>query len=131
MFDTLNETLVSVVSAHGRKKSIHLGDHWDRGVPIEVIPMAYKPIMNTLTTLMGGEAVLRMAKSKAVSLDHPVTPTQPTRFEGLHSGHTEKEAGGDAMSVDSFGRECGSEPQNRQYLLCLLPEYHSCLLTMS
>ncbi|XP_022086578.1 ribose-5-phosphate isomerase-like [Acanthaster planci] len=54
-----------VVIADYRKKSSHLGEHWDRGVPIEVIPLAYRPIMITLATQLGGEAVLRMAKSKA------------------------------------------------------------------
>ncbi|XP_038071329.1 ribose-5-phosphate isomerase-like [Patiria miniata] len=54
-----------VVIADYRKKSSHLGEHWDRGVPIEVIPLAYRPIMNTLALQLGGEAVLRMAKSKA------------------------------------------------------------------
>ena len=50
-----------------RKKSTQLGENWDRGVPIEVIPLAYKPIMNTLAMRFGGEPILRMAKSKAVS----------------------------------------------------------------
>ncbi|XP_071793472.1 ribose-5-phosphate isomerase-like isoform X2 [Asterias amurensis] len=54
-----------VVIADYRKKSSQLGEHWDRGIPIEVIPLAYKPIMIALATRFGGEAILRMAKSKA------------------------------------------------------------------
>ncbi|MFX1393556.1 MAG: ribose 5-phosphate isomerase A [Promethearchaeota archaeon] len=46
-----------------RKNSENLGEKWNKGVPIEVIPMAYNPIMKKLKKL-GGKPVLRMAKSK-------------------------------------------------------------------
>lgn len=39
---------------------------WKHGVPVEVIPMAYSPIMLAMQEL-GLTPVLRMAKEKAVS----------------------------------------------------------------
>ncbi len=53
-----------VIIADFRKVSEKLGENWKNGVPIEVIPMAYKPIMKKLENLEG-KPVLRMAKSKA------------------------------------------------------------------
>lgn len=50
-----------------RKDSKVLGQQWKRGVPIEVIPMAYVPVSRTIVRRFGGEANLRMAVSKAVS----------------------------------------------------------------
>jgi len=53
-----------VVIADYTKKSEVLGENWRNGVPIEVIPLAYVPIMKRLEK-MGGKPVLRMAKAKA------------------------------------------------------------------
>ena len=47
-----------------RKNSEKLGRNWKRGVPIEVIPMAYLPILNKLKKI-GGNPILRMAQSKS------------------------------------------------------------------
>ena len=47
-----------------RKNSKVLGTDWRKGVPVEVIPMAYFPIMEKLRKI-GGIPVLRMAKSKS------------------------------------------------------------------
>ena len=47
-----------------KKNSENLGINWKRGVPIEVIPMAYFPIIKKLKKL-GGNPVLRMAQSKS------------------------------------------------------------------
>lgn len=47
-----------------RKRSESLGTNWKRGIPIEVIPMSYFPIMEKLKKL-GGNPVLRMAQSKS------------------------------------------------------------------
>ena len=52
-----------VVIADYRKQSEKLGEAWDY-VPIEVVPMAYKPVMNKIETQMGGTVKLRMAKHK-------------------------------------------------------------------
>jgi len=49
-----------------RKDSKALGQQWKKGVPIEVIPMAYVPVSRTIAKRFGGEAILRMAVSKAV-----------------------------------------------------------------
>jgi len=55
---------IFVVIADFRKKSSVLGEQWKKGVPIEVVPMAYRPVMLKLEAL-GAEPTLRMAKSKA------------------------------------------------------------------
>jgi len=51
-----------VVVADYRKRSGQLGEKWRKGVPVEVIPMAYKPLMHTFED-MGGRPVLRMGGS--------------------------------------------------------------------
>ena len=53
-----------VIIADSSKNSIRLGDSWKKGVPVEVIPMAYKVIMLKLEK-MKLNPTLRMAKSKA------------------------------------------------------------------
>jgi ribose 5-phosphate isomerase A len=53
-----------VIIADFRKNSKKLGMKWKKGIPIEVIPMSYLPIMNKLEKL-GGSPSLRMAKSKS------------------------------------------------------------------
>jgi ribose 5-phosphate isomerase A len=53
-----------VIVADYRKESKKLGEQWKKGIPIEVIPMAYVPIMKKLEK-MGGKPTLRMAKNKA------------------------------------------------------------------
>lgn len=55
------------LSASSRKDSKALGQQWKKGVPIEVIPMAYVPVSRTIAKRFGGDANLRMAVSKAVS----------------------------------------------------------------
>lgn len=52
-----------------RKDSKALGQQWKKGVPVEVVPMAYVPVSRAITRRFGGEAVLRMALSKAVRHD--------------------------------------------------------------
>uniref|UniRef100_A0A7N6BNP6 Ribose-5-phosphate isomerase n=2 Tax=Anabas testudineus TaxID=64144 RepID=A0A7N6BNP6_ANATE len=54
-----------IVIADYRKDSKALGQQWKKGVPIEVIPMAYIPVSRTIARRFGGEASLRMAVSKA------------------------------------------------------------------
>lgn len=53
-----------IIVADFRKKSEKLGMNWKHGVPVEVIPMAYFPIMKKLKEL-GGNPKLRMAQSKS------------------------------------------------------------------
>ncbi|MBD3255856.1 MAG: ribose 5-phosphate isomerase A [Candidatus Lokiarchaeota archaeon] len=53
-----------IVIADFRKRSSKLGEKWKKGVPIEVIPIAYVPLMNKFQKL-GGKPVLRMAQAKA------------------------------------------------------------------
>ncbi|KAG7400665.1 hypothetical protein PHYBOEH_004934 [Phytophthora boehmeriae] len=54
-----------VVIADYRKESKQLGEQWTQGVPVEVVPMAYVPLMRTMEEVFGGKPVLRMAKAKA------------------------------------------------------------------
>jgi len=54
-----------VVIADERKKSPMLGTSWTKGVPIEVLPLAYKPIQLAIKKKYGGTPNLRMAKAKA------------------------------------------------------------------
>ncbi|NXC21742.1 RPIA isomerase, partial [Corythaeola cristata] len=61
-----------IVIADYRKKSESLGERWKKGIPIEVIPMAYVPVSRALTKKFGGAVELRMAVSKAVRV-----PDQP------------------------------------------------------
>ena len=53
-----------VIIADYSKKSEKLGESWKKGVPIEVIPFGYAPILKKLEKL-GGKPDLRMAKAKA------------------------------------------------------------------
>jgi len=59
-----NNSKQMVVIADYRKESINLGEKWRNGIPIEVIPIAYVPIMKKLEK-MGGKPILRMGKNKA------------------------------------------------------------------
>ncbi|KAK2494671.1 hypothetical protein MC885_002964 [Smutsia gigantea] len=54
-----------IVIADFRKDSKNLGDQWHKGIPIEVIPMAYVPVSRAVTQRFGGEIELRMAVNKA------------------------------------------------------------------
>ncbi|XP_064382347.1 ribose-5-phosphate isomerase-like [Halichondria panicea] len=53
-----------VVICDYSKQSSFLGEKWNRGLPIEVVPFAYKPVKIKLEK-MGGTAEIRMAKQKA------------------------------------------------------------------
>lgn len=52
-----------VIIADYRKQSTKLGENWRKGIPIEVIPMAYIPLMKKMEKF-GGNPQLRMAKAK-------------------------------------------------------------------
>ncbi|XP_068627881.1 ribose-5-phosphate isomerase [Battus philenor] len=54
-----------IVIADYTKDSQKLGDRYKKGIPIEVIPMAYVPIKNKIITMYGGEIKLRNAVAKA------------------------------------------------------------------
>ncbi|CAH8562305.1 unnamed protein product [Schistosoma guineensis] len=47
-----------------RKHSKRLGSYWTKGLPIEVVPMAFKPVQTRIQKLFGGQAILREAVSK-------------------------------------------------------------------
>ena len=48
------------------KQSKELGTSWKQGIPIEVIPSAYRPVQLKLESMLGGQANLRMAVKKCV-----------------------------------------------------------------
>lgn len=54
-----------VVIADYTKRSSKLGGKWKKGVPIEVIDLAYVPVKRKIEAKYGGKASLRMAKMKA------------------------------------------------------------------
>ncbi|MFX1429925.1 MAG: ribose 5-phosphate isomerase A [Promethearchaeota archaeon] len=55
---------ILIIIVDFRKNSGKLGRNWKKGVPIEVVPMAYFPIITKFKSL-GGNPVLRMAQSKS------------------------------------------------------------------
>ncbi|KAJ8963800.1 hypothetical protein NQ314_005381 [Rhamnusium bicolor] len=54
-----------IIIADYTKNSKKLGDQYKKGIPIEVVPMAYVPIQNKIEKEYGGKVELRMAVSKA------------------------------------------------------------------
>ncbi|KAK8734861.1 hypothetical protein OTU49_005698, partial [Cherax quadricarinatus] len=54
-----------IVVADYRKDSTALGEQWTKGIPIEVVPMAYRTVQLKIELELGGKAVLRQAKAKA------------------------------------------------------------------
>ncbi|XP_034235113.1 ribose-5-phosphate isomerase [Thrips palmi] len=54
-----------IIIADYTKDSQTLGEQYKKGVPIEVIPLSYVPVMQRIQTRFGGKVQLRMAKSKA------------------------------------------------------------------
>ncbi|XP_061188293.1 ribose-5-phosphate isomerase-like [Saccostrea echinata] len=54
-----------IIIADDRKDSQVLGTTYKKGIPIEVIPMSYKPVQIKIQELFGGEVMLRMAQQKA------------------------------------------------------------------
>lgn len=53
------------IVADTRKDSTTLGTSWKKGIPIEVLPMAYRPVQLKIEHIFGGQANLRMASNKA------------------------------------------------------------------
>lgn len=53
---------------HFRKNSQKLGEQYKKGIPIEVVPMAYVPIQRRIESTYGGVAKIRMAVAKAVNI---------------------------------------------------------------
>ncbi|XP_017778550.1 PREDICTED: ribose-5-phosphate isomerase [Nicrophorus vespilloides] len=54
-----------IIIADYTKNSRQLGDQYKKGIPIEVVPMAYAPIKHQIERQFGGELGLRMAIAKA------------------------------------------------------------------
>lgn len=56
---------ILVIIADYTKNSEKLGDKYKKGIPIEVVPMAYKPVKQVIEKKFGGDLELRMAIAKA------------------------------------------------------------------
>ncbi|KAI4463797.1 ribose-5-phosphate isomerase [Holotrichia oblita] len=56
---------IFVIIADYTKNSEKLGDKYKKGIPIEVVPMAYKPVKQVIENRFGGDLELRMAIAKA------------------------------------------------------------------
>ncbi|EZA55280.1 hypothetical protein DMN91_006606 [Ooceraea biroi] len=54
-----------IIIADYTKNSEKLGEQYKKGIPIEVVPMAYVPIRRKIEDTYGGSAKIRMALSKA------------------------------------------------------------------
>lgn len=54
-----------VIVADYTKNSTYLGQKYKKGIPIEVVPMAYVPIKQKIEKEFGGSIKLRMAIAKA------------------------------------------------------------------
>ncbi|XP_037032064.1 ribose-5-phosphate isomerase [Bradysia coprophila] len=54
-----------IVIADYTKDSVKLGDQYQKGIPVEVVPMAYVPIKKKIESMFGGSLNLRMAVAKA------------------------------------------------------------------
>ncbi|XP_064466208.1 ribose-5-phosphate isomerase-like [Ornithodoros turicata] len=53
-----------IVVADYRKDSATLGENWKKGIPVEVLPMAYVPAQKKIEKLLGNKAELRQAAKK-------------------------------------------------------------------
>lgn len=51
-----------------RKDSVKLGEKYKKGIPIEVVPMAYVPVKRKIEDTYRGTAKIRMAIAKAVNI---------------------------------------------------------------
>ena len=54
-----------VIIADETKKSKVLGDHWKKGIPIDVVPFAHALISHRIQTQLGGICTLRTGSGKA------------------------------------------------------------------
>lgn len=54
-----------IIIADYTKNSQHLGEQYKKGIPIEVVPMAYVPLRARIAQMFGGQLKLRMAVAKA------------------------------------------------------------------
>ena len=52
-----------------RKWSTKLGNEWKKGIPLEVIPLAYKITKREIEKQLGGEVIVREGTGKLVNFD--------------------------------------------------------------
>ena len=58
--------LLLITTLHGIQV---LGQSWKRGVPVEVLPLAYVPVMNRIVNQLEGNPVLRLAGTAKAGYD--------------------------------------------------------------
>ncbi|KAI7827259.1 ribose 5-phosphate isomerase A-domain-containing protein [Kickxella alabastrina] len=61
-----------VLIADSRKNSKTLGEKWEKGIPVEVSPLAWRTIKRQLERLTPSSCSLAAKDAKAFSFDHPV-----------------------------------------------------------
>lgn len=67
---------LSVVPVLSRKASDNLGQQWSKGIPVEVIPSAYRSVYQRIEKVLGGKSELRMSgASKAVRFLKTLKPS--------------------------------------------------------
>lgn len=54
-----------IIIADYTKNSTNLGEQYKKGIPIEVLPMAYVPIQKNIEKKFGGQVLLRSGVAKA------------------------------------------------------------------
>nr|CAG4636377.1 EOG090X0ACL [Eubosmina coregoni]SVE69955.1 EOG090X0ACL [Eubosmina coregoni] len=82
-----------IVIADYRKASNNLGEQWSRGIPIEVIPSAYRVVYQKIEKTLGGKSELRMSGSSKAG---PVVTDNGNfildwKFDGLKNNWREVE----------------------------------------
>ncbi|KAF9154086.1 ribose-5-phosphate isomerase rki1 [Actinomortierella ambigua] len=110
-----------VIVADFRKNSKYLGEQWSKGVPIEVVPMAWKAVLRKLQAMGSSTAKLRMAVAKAgpvvtdnsnFIIDAPFglikNPAQLLKDIKLITGVVEVGLFCDMAEIAYFGNEDGS-----------------------
>jgi ribose 5-phosphate isomerase A len=60
--------VIVYILSYSRKNSQKFGEQYKKGIPIEVVPMAYVPIQNKIEETYGGTIKIRMALLKAVNI---------------------------------------------------------------
>ncbi|KAF2360489.1 Ribose 5-phosphate isomerase type A [Trinorchestia longiramus] len=113
-----------VVIADYRKKSVRLGQQWTKGVPVEVVGMAYRPVMAAIERVLGGKAVLRQAKAKAVSVGGKAVLRQ-AKAKAVSVGRKAVLRQAKAKAVSERGRAVLKQARACLFTLNLFPSSYS------
>jgi len=91
MYEISNGALFHIISnfLNFSKQSKELGTSWKQGVPVEVIPSAYRPVQLKLESMLRRQANLRMAVKKCVRYTI-VIENKPYDNKQISNTHTRK-----------------------------------------